>query len=216
VRQKLEGEGYDCLVFHATGAGGRAMENLVEAGLIDGVLDITTTEVADEIVGGVFPAGSTRMDAILRRGIPYVLSLGALDMVNFWAPETVPARFSRRLFHRHNANVTLMRTTTEENRIAARWIAEKLNRATAPWTLLVPEGGVSALDAPGQPFHDPAIDAALFGELERAIEPRPGRAIVRRPEHINDPAFADALVAAFTCLSSEFQSKLTLSNPKPN
>jgi uncharacterized protein (UPF0261 family) len=183
------------------------MENLVEAGLIDGVLDITTTEVADEIVGGVFPAGPTRMDAILRQGIPYVLSLGALDMVNFWAPETVPAKFAGRLFHRHNANVTLMRTTPEENRAAARWIAEKLNRAAAPWTLLIPEGGVSALDIPGQSFHDPEADAALFEELERTLNLHSGRTVIRRPEHINEPAFADAVVAAFTCLSSKFKSK---------
>jgi uncharacterized protein (UPF0261 family) len=197
VRSALEKDGYDCLVFHATGSGGRAMEKLVEAGMIEAVLDITTTEVADEVVGGVFPAGPARFDAIIKRWIPYVLSTGALDMVNFWAPETVPEKFKGRLFYRHNANVTLMRTTPEENREFARWIAGKLNRATAPFTFLIPEGGVSAIDAPGQPFHDPAADAALFEELERAIEPKPNRKIRRLPFHINDPAFADALVAAF-------------------
>lgn len=201
LRASLEAAGWDVLVFHATGAGGRAMEALVEAGPITAVIDVTTTEVVDEIVGGVFPAGPARFDAILRRGIPYVLSLGALDMVNFWAPETVPAKFAGRRFHKHNANVTLMRTTPEENRAAARWIAQKLNRATAPWTLLVPEGGVSAIDAPGQSFHDPAADAALFDELQKTLETRPGRTVVRRPEHINDPAFADALASAFRALA---------------
>lgn len=201
LRTALEAAGWDVLVFHATGAGGRAMEALVEAGLITAVIDVTTTEVVDEIVGGVFPAGPARFDAILRRGVPYVLSVGALDMVNFWAPETLPDKFAGRRFHRHNANVTLMRTTPEENRAAARWIARKLNRATAPWTLVLPEGGVSALDAPGQSFHDPGADAALFEELERALEPRAGRIITRRPEHINDPAFADALATAFRALT---------------
>jgi uncharacterized protein (UPF0261 family) len=193
----LEAAGWDVLVFHATGAGGRAMEALVEAGLISAVIDVTTTEVADEVVGGVFPAGPGRFDTILRRGIPYVVSLGALDMVNFWAPETIPARFADRMFHRHNANVTLMRTTPEENRAFARWIAVKLNRAAAPWTLLVPEGGVSLLDVPGQPFHDPKTDGALFDELDHAIEIRPGRTVIRRTEAINDPAFAEALANVF-------------------
>jgi uncharacterized protein (UPF0261 family) len=179
VRTILEKEGYDCLVFHATGTGGQAMERLVQARLIEGVIDVTTTEVADEVVGGVFPAGPQRFDAILRRKLPFVLSMGALDMVNFWAPGTVPAKFADRKFHRHNDNVTLMRTTPAENRAFARWIATKLNRAEAPFTLLLPEGGISALDAPGRPFHDPVADEALFGELEQAITPMTGRKLVR-------------------------------------
>ena len=169
ARQALEGRGYDCLVFHATGTGGRAMEKLVEAGLIGGVLDVTTTEVADLVVGGVFPCGTERFESILSAGIPYVLSLGALDMVNFGARETVPPTFQRRRLHVHNAQVTLMRTTPEENREFARWIAGKLNRSTAPVIVLIPEKGVSALDAPGQAFHDPEADEALFQELESKL-----------------------------------------------
>ncbi len=197
VRQSLEGHGFDCLVFHATGTGGQAMEKLVEAGLITGVLDVTTTEVADEVVGGVLACGPARFDAILEAKIPYVLSLGALDMVNFGAIETVPERFRQRKLHVHNAQVTLMRTTPDENRRFARWIAAKLNRATAPFQVLIPEKGVSALDAPGQAFFDPEADAALFDELESGVAAAPGRSIVRLPYHINEPAFAQALVEGF-------------------
>ncbi len=201
VREALESAGFDALVFHATGTGGRAMEKLVEAGLIGGVLDITTTEVADEVVGGILPAGPDRFDAILRARIPYVVSLGALDMVNFGAIETVPETFRGRKLHAHNAQVTLMRTTPDENRRCARWIAGKLNRAEAPFTVMIPEGGVSSIDAPGMPFHDPEADAALFEELELAIEPRPGRTIRRLPMNINDPAFSRALVDAYLNLA---------------
>lgn len=197
VRQALEKEGFDCLVFHATGTGGRAMEKLVEAGLLKGVLDITTTEVADEVVGGVFPAGPNRFDAILNAKVPYVVSLGAMDMVNFGAMETVPVQFKNRKLHVHNAQVTLMRTTAEENRQFAKWIAAKLNRSTASVTILIPEGGVSALDAPGQPFYDPAADAALFEELETSLVKTSHRTIRRLPHHINDRAFAEALVRTF-------------------
>jgi uncharacterized protein (UPF0261 family) len=197
VREALESQGFDCLVFHATGTGGRAMEKLVEAGLIQGVLDITTTEVADEIVGGILPAGPERFEAILRARIPYVISLGALDMANFGAIDTVPENFRHRKLHAHNAQVTLMRTTPAENRRFAGWIAAKLNRAEAPFALLIPEGGVSALDAPGQPFFDPEADAALFDELESVLEPRVGRSVRRLPLHINDPAFARALVDSY-------------------
>ncbi len=203
AREALEGLGFDALVFHATGTGGQAMEKLVEAGLVQGVLDITTTEVADEVVGGILPAGPHRFDAILRARVPYVLSLGALDMVNFGAIDTVPEAFRHRRLHVHNAQVTLMRTTAEENRQFARWIAAKLNRAEAPFKILIPEGGVSALDAPGQPFFDPEADAALFEELESAIEPGPGRLFRRLPMNINDPAFARALVESYLELDGE-------------
>jgi uncharacterized protein (UPF0261 family) len=196
-RQALEADGYDCLVFHATGTGGQTMERLVAEGLITGVIDVTTTEVADEVVGGVFPAGPARFDAILAARVPYVLSLGALDMVNFGAMETVPAQFRDRRLHIHNSQVTLMRTTKDENRRSAQWIAEKLNRSTAPLQLLIPERGVSMLDAPGQPFFDPEADAALFGELEAAIRHTPERQVRRLPYHINDREFAVALVEAF-------------------
>jgi uncharacterized protein (UPF0261 family) len=201
VREQLEGEGYDCLVFHATGAGGRAMEQLVASRLIAGVLDLTTTEVADEVVGGVLPGGPRRFDALIESGVPLVLSLGALDMVNFGALETVPSAFRRRNLHVHNAQVTLMRTSADENRRIAAWIAGKLNRGTAPWTLLAPEGGVSLLDAPGQPFYDPEADAALFDALAAQLALAPQRRLVRLPYHINDPEFAAAAVAAFHALA---------------
>ena len=201
VREALEALGFDCLVFHATGTGGRSMEKLVEAGLIRGVLDITTTEVADEVVGGILPAGPHRFEAILRAKVPFVLSLGALDMVNFGALATVPEPFRNRRLHAHNAQVTLMRTTVEENRRCARWIASKLNRSEAPFLVLIPGGGVSAMDSPGQPFHDPEANAALFDELESAVLPAPGRSIRRLPLHINDPAFARALVDEFLSLA---------------
>ncbi len=197
VRTALESAGFDCLVFHATGTGGRAMEKLVESGLIQGVLEITTTEVADEVVGGVFPAGPRRFEVILERRIPYVMSLGALDMVNFGAPETVPSRFAGRRFHRHNSQVTLMRTTAEENRQAARWIAGKLERATAPVTVVIPELGVSAIDAEGHPFYDPVADRALIDELVAAIELLPQVRVRRLPRHLNDPEFAAELVDQF-------------------
>ena len=197
VRESLESLGYDGLVFHATGSGGQAMEKLVESGMIGGVLDITTTEVADEVVGGVFAAGPERFEAILERRIPYVMSLGACDMVNFGSRETVPTKFSQRLFHEHNPQVTLMRTTEDENRAIARWIASKINRATSVVKLLIPEGGVSMLDAVGQPFYDPAADAALFDELEAAVNQDSTRQIVRHPHHINDPEFADQLVQTY-------------------
>jgi len=181
------------------------MEKLVEAGLIVGVLDVTTTEVADEVVGGVLACGPARFDAILKAKVPYVLSLVALDMVNFGAIETVPERFRGRKLHVHNAHVTLMRTTVDENRRCARWIAGKLNRAQAPFRLLIPEKGVSALDAPGQPFFDPEADAALFDEIEAAIVPGALCSITRLPCHINDPAFAEALIEALLSLRPEWR-----------
>ena len=200
VREALEAKGYDCLVFHATGSGGRAMEQLVASGLVCGVLDVTTTEVADEVVGGVLSAGPDRFEKLLTSGVPLVLSVGALDMVNFGGIETVPEQFRNRTLHVHNAQVTLMRTNEEENRQIARWIADKLNQSTEPLTLLIPEGGVSMLDAPDQPFYNPEADAALFDELERQIQQTSERQIVRLPHHINDPEFAAALVLQFEAL----------------
>ncbi len=191
------GDAYDCLVFHATGTGGRSMEKLVGSGLVGGVLDITTTEVADELMGGVFSAGADRFDVYADAAVPYVGSCGALDMVNFGARETVPARYEGRTFYVHNPQVTLMRTTAAENAEMGRWIAAKLNRMAGPVRFLLPEGGVSAIDAPGQPFHDPAADAALFEALEGAFEATADRQLIRLPHHINDAAFADALVAHF-------------------
>lgn len=173
------------------------MEQLVESGLIGGVLDITTTEVADEIVGGVFPAGPKRFEKLLERRIPLVLSLGAVDMVNFGSIETVPPQFKNRRLYKHNAQVTLMRTTVEENILIAHWIAGKLNTAHSSWDLLLPLGGVSMLDAPGQPFWDPTADQALFEELERCLQVNESRKVHRLPLHINDPLFAEALCNTF-------------------
>lgn len=197
VREKLETEGYDCLVFHATGAGGRAMEKLVESGLISGVLDITTTEVADEIVGGVFPSGPHRFEKLLESRVPLVLSLGAIDMVNFGALETVPPAFKSRKLHVHNAQVTLMRTNAEENRRIGHFIAEKLNRSTAPLRLLIPEKGLSLIDVEGQPFYDPEADAALFETLQKELVVTLDRQLIRLPLAINAPEFADALLHHF-------------------
>jgi len=194
VRKTLEALGHHCLVFHATGTGGRTMEKLVEGSFIDAVLDITTTEVADEVVGGVLSAGPERFDRILARGIPYVMSLGALDMVNFAGMHIVPEKFRNRCLHVHNSEVTLMRTTSEENRAIAHWIADKVNRATTLVTIVIPERGVSALDAPSQPFHDSQADTTLFNELEKTVNQDNFREIRRLSLHINDPAFAHALV----------------------
>jgi uncharacterized protein (UPF0261 family)/ABC-type branched-subunit amino acid transport system ATPase component len=188
---------YDCLVFHATGTGGQSMEKLAESGLLAAVLDVTTTEIADEIVGGVLTAGAERLDAVIRAGLPYVGSCGALDMVNFWAMETVPPKFRARLLHKHNDNVTLMRTTAEECAAIGRFIAEKLNRMPGPVRFLLPEGGVSGLDAPGQPFWNPGADKALFDAIAGAFRSSAQRKLVRLPHHINAPGFAEALVAAF-------------------
>ncbi len=185
------------IVFHATGTGGRSMEALVDSGFLAGVIDLTTTEVADLLCGGVLPAGQDRLDCIARTKVPYVGSVGACDMVNFWAPETVPARYAGRHFHRHNANVTLMRTSAAECTAIGGWIAQKLNRCEGPVHVLLPEAGVSALDIAGGAFYDPVADAALFESLEKGLRPTSGRRITRLPLHINDPAFADAVVAAY-------------------
>ena len=167
------------------------------------MLDITTTEVADEVVGGVFPAGPARFEVILQKRLPYVMSLGALDMVNFGAVNTVPEKFRGRKLHVHNSAVTLMRTTPEENVAFARWIAGKLNAYPgSAFTMLIPEGGVSELDKPGNPFHDPEADRALFEELERSVKQGPNRRIVRHPYHINDPQFSAALAAAALALNA--------------
>jgi uncharacterized protein (UPF0261 family)/ABC-type branched-subunit amino acid transport system ATPase component len=194
---KLLDERYDCLVFHATGTGGQSLEKLVESGLIAAVIDVTTTEIADEIVGGVLSAGPERLDAIIRSRVPYVGSCGALDMVNFWARETVPAPFRGRKLHRHNQNVTLMRTTLEECAKIGRFIVDKLNRMEGPVRFLIPDGGVSALDAPDQPFWDPAADKALFDAIAGGFRSGTNRKLIRLPHNLNDPAFAEALVAAF-------------------
>src|SRR5262245_16381641 len=205
VRKQLEQANYEVLVFHATGSGGRAMEGLIAGGFISGVADVTTTEWCDELVGGVLSAGPERLDAAARRGIPQVVSVGALDMVNFGPRNTVPDIFNDRHFHVHNPTVTLMRTTAAEIAQLGKIIAEKLNRATGPVTVLLPLRGVSALDREGQPFHDPAADAALFAALHEHAQSH-----VRLLEldlHINDPEFADAIASSLlTTMSPEFRS----------
>ncbi len=197
VTELLAGR-YDCLVFHATGTGGQSMEKLAESGLLAGVIDVTTTEVADLLMGGVLPCTEDRFGAIARRRLPYVGSCGALDMVNFGAMATVPAQYCFRNLYEHNPYVTLMRTTPEENTRIGRWIGERLNRCEGPVRFLLPEGGVSVIDTPGKPFHDPAADAALFAALEATVVQTANRRLIRLPHVINDPEFADALVANFT------------------
>jgi uncharacterized protein (UPF0261 family) len=188
---------YDPLVFHATGTGGQSMEKLVDSGMVTAVLDMTTTEVADYLVGGVFPAGPDRFGAIARTRVPYVGSCGALDMVNFGAVESVPAEFGDRLFHVHNPQVTLMRTTVAENQQFGAFIAAKLNDCEGPVRFMLPEGGVSLLDASGQPFFDPEADEALFATLESAVDQTRDRQVIRVPYPINHPKFVAATLAAF-------------------
>ncbi|MER8867381.1 Tm-1-like ATP-binding domain-containing protein [Mesorhizobium sp. M0751] len=188
---------YDCMVFHATGTGGRTMEKLADSGLLSGVIDITTTEVCDLLLGGVLPATEDRFGAIARTGLPYVGSVGALDMVNFWAPPTIPERYRGRLFYEHNPNVTLMRTTADESRTIGEWIGTSLSLCQGPVRFLIPEKGVSALDIEGGAFFDPEADAALFEAIERTIKPAKTRRVLRLPLHINDPEFAWAATTAF-------------------
>ena len=184
----LEQAGYEVLVFHATGTGGRTMESLIEAGLIAGVLDVTTTEWADELVGGVFTAGPTRLEAAARHGVPAIVTPACLDMVNFWAPPTVPAKFAGRTFYQHNPNVTLMRTTPEENARLGQIIAEKLNLSRGPVTVLIPLGGVSMIDAPGGPFWWPEADRALTDALKAHL--RPDIPVIEMDVNVNDAAFS--------------------------
>ena len=191
IRERMEKAGYEMLVFHATGSGGRSMEGLIRDGYVTGVADITTTEWCDEVVGGVLSAGPDRLTAAGETGIPQVVSCGALDMVNFRAMHTVPEPFRGRTLYRHNPNVTLMRTTVGECREIGRRIAENLNKTTGPTVLMLPLKGVSMLDREGEPFHDPEADAALFDTLRRHI--RPPVELVELDLHINDTAFADAV-----------------------
>jgi uncharacterized protein (UPF0261 family) len=194
ARDALEERGYEVLVFHATGTGGRAMESLAEAGYLRGVLDATTTELCDDLVGGVLSAGPDRLEAAGRLGLPQVVSLGALDMVNFGARETVPPKFEDRNLYVHNPTVTLMRTTPEECAELGRRIAAKLAAATGPTALFVPLGGVSAIDAPGQPFHDAEADAELFEALRVGLEGSDVE-LIEMPCNVNDPEFAAAMAA---------------------
>jgi uncharacterized protein (UPF0261 family) len=176
------------------------MEKLVDSGFLAGVIDITTTEVCDLLMGGVFPATQDRFGAIIRARLPYVGSVGALDMVNFGPRDTVPLAYAGRRLQVHNPQVTLMRTNLAENDAVGRWIGERLNQMDGPVRFFLPEGGVSALDAPGQPFHDPEADAALFRALEQTVRQTANRRLIRIRRHINDPEFSSAVVTAFRAL----------------
>jgi len=199
VNQLMEifGEEYDCLVFHATGTGGQSMEKLVDSGVMKNVIDVTTTEICDLHMGGVFSAGEDRIGAIIRSGIPYVGSCGALDMVNFGAMDTVPEKYKDRNLYVHNPQVTLMRTTPEENRIMGKWIGEKLNQCKGPVRFLLPEKGVSMIDAEGMPFYDPDADEALFRAIEETVLEDQNKKVIRVPHNVNDPEFVQALADNF-------------------
>lgn len=191
ARETFERQGYETLVFHAVGTGGATMEQLIRDGYFDGVFDLTTTEWADELVGGVLTAGPTRLDAAAATGVPQVLAPGCLDMVNFWGRETVPAKFDDRLFYIWNPNVTLMRTTPAENAQLGKILADKANRATAPVAFFLPLQGVSMLDAPGKEFWNPEADRALFDAIKQNV--RPDIPVYELDYNINDDAFVDAM-----------------------
>jgi uncharacterized protein (UPF0261 family) len=200
IRKRLE-PACESFVFHATGTGGQSFEKLAESGFFHAAFDVTTTEVADYLVGGILPCTADRFGAFIRNPIPYVGSVGACDMVNFGARETVPQRFAGRKFHVHNPHVTLMRTTPEENTQIGSFIVERLNRMPGPVRFLLPLKGVSAIDVEGQPFHDPAADAALFDAIRKGWKRAKNRKLIERDLHINDPAFATAAVAALDEIS---------------
>ncbi|MEQ1522855.1 MAG: Tm-1-like ATP-binding domain-containing protein, partial [Aestuariivirga sp.] len=199
IRARIEKD-FECFVFHATGTGGQSMEKLVDSGLLESVIDITTTEVADHLFGGILPCTEDRFGSIIRTKIPYVGSVGAVDMVNFGARDTVPKTFEGRKFYIHNPQVTLMRTTPAENRAIGAWIVERLNRMTGPVRFLLPLKGVSAIDAARQPFHDAEADAALFAAIREGWAVARNRKLVEVDAHINDPAFAAEAVKQFKAI----------------
>jgi len=199
IRDALRKSGFELLIFHANGAGGQAMEQLIRDGFVIGVLDVTTTELADELVGGAFSAGPDRLEIAGKLGIPQVLSVGALDMVTFGARATVPEKFGERAFWAHNENVTLMRTSPDENAELGRIIARKAAAAIGPVTIVLPLKGLSAMDAPGHPFHDPRANERLFQAI-REFAPPPVR-VLEVDAHINDPVFAERLVTEFLTIT---------------
>lgn len=190
AQKVLEDAGYEVLVFHCTGQGGRVMESIIDSGSVRGVLDLTTTELADELVGGVFSAGPSRLTAAARTGTPAIVAPGCLDMVNFWAPATIPGKFDGRTFYRHNENVTLMRTTPQENASLGAELARKVNASTGPVTVLIPQKGVSMIDGPDGTFYDPAANEALFTAIENGLEQR--IPLKKLDAFINDDEFAVA------------------------
>lgn len=203
VQQQVEADGFETTVFHATGSGGRAMEDLVRDGLVDGVIDLTTSELTDELLGGVLTAGPARMETAGLAGVPQVLVPGALEVVNFGAEPTVPNRFRvpERMLHVHNAAVTIVRTLPDEARRLGEIFAQKANVATGPTVVVLPLKGLSALDAPGQPWENPVGDAQLFDAIRSGL--RKDIPVIEVDAAINDPAFADACVAAFRKVWSE-------------
>lgn len=192
AREKLEAAGYEVLVFHATGTGGKILESLVASGMVSAVLDITTTELADEVAGGVLSAGPDRLDAAGKAGVPTIVTPGCLDMVNFQGPETIPAKYKDRLFYKHNPQVTLMRTSAEESKELGKMIAEKMNAYTGPVSLLIPTESISVIGCEGQSFHDPDADAALFSSLKEHL--REDIPVIELECTVNDDRFADACV----------------------
>lgn len=200
VKSHLEADN-QCLVFHATGTGGRTMEKLVNNGMLSGVIDTTTTEVADHLMGGILSAGEERLDAFINNKIPYVGSCGALDMVNFGAPDTIPEKYANRLFYNHNPQITLMRTTATENDKMGKWIANKLNQFKAPARFLIPLRGFSALDIEGGAFYDQAVDAAFISALEQTLSTDNNVTLIKLPCHINDEEFSSALAKNYNELT---------------
>jgi uncharacterized protein (UPF0261 family) len=198
ARAALERRGYEVLVFHATGTGGQTMESLIESGYVQGVLDVTTTEWADELVGGVLAAGPSRLEAAAKTGTPAVIAPGCLDMVNFWAPDTIPEAFAGRRFYPHNPNVTLMRTTPEENRRLGEILAAKVNASIGPVAVYLPLRGISVVAAEGGPFHWPDADAALFDAIRTHL--RKDIPLHELDVTINDPAFAEAVVGGLLAM----------------
>lgn len=193
---------YDCMIFHATGTGGRTMEKLLDDGHLDCVIDITTTEVCDFMFGGILPCTNDRFAAIARTQKPAIISCGALDAVNFGPRNSVPERYKDRLFYQHNAQITLMRTTPEENRQMGQWIAERLNNCHGPVRVMIPEGGVSELDMFNKPFWDPKADQALFDALERSLRHTHNRQLIRTPYHINSNDFSEIVLQHFNQIST--------------
>ncbi len=196
VRAALQKD-FDSMAFHATGIGGQTMEKLIDSGFLVGAIDITTTEVADFFLGGIAPCTPDRFGSIARTKIPYVASCGALDMANFGGIDTVPEKYRSRHLYKHNPQVTLMRTTPAENAQFGEWIARRLNECTGPVRFLIPEKGVSAIDAEGKAFYDPAADRALFDAIEKHLKQDSNRRLIRLPYHINDAPFAQALADNF-------------------
>lgn len=198
--QRLLRDEFDVLIFHANGRGGQSLEKLVESKMVSHIIDITTTEIVDYLFGGVMSAGEDRLGSIIRAKIPYVGSVGAFDMITFGPRESIPLAYKNRVTAVHNANITLVRTSVDECRIAGKWLAKRLNMMDGPVRMLLPEKGLSQLDAKNQPFYDPEADKALFDTIQEEVVQTEERKVLRLPYHINDPAFAHAVVNEFRLL----------------